>query len=86
MALEDIAAKAAFDSSPLLGRACVWTSVTPYLKNRFDKRRPIGFDALIDSYRSQIALEWRRRFSAETIADSFPTDGFHTVSAFRGTA
>ncbi|MBL8660023.1 MAG: type I-U CRISPR-associated protein Cas5/Cas6 [Rhodospirillales bacterium] len=82
LALEDIAAKASFDSSPLLGRACVWTSVTPYLKSRFDKRRPIGFDALVDSYRSQIALEWRRRFPAEPsptvspLTDSMPCQRF----------
>lgn len=84
LALEDIAAQAAFESSPLLGRACVWTSVTPYLKNRFDKRRPIGFDALVDSYRSQIALEWQRRFSDEPspavspLTDSGPRQRFAT--------
>jgi CRISPR-associated protein Csb2 len=65
VALEDIAPHNAFCSSPVLGRARVWISVTPYLKSRFDKRRPSGFDALVDSYRSQIIREWQRRFPSE---------------------
>jgi CRISPR-associated protein Csb2 len=65
VALEDIAAHDAFGSSPMLGCARVWISATPYLKSRFDRRRPSGFDALVDSYRSQIIREWQRRFPSE---------------------
>lgn len=62
VALEDIAAHDTFDASPVLGRSRIWTSATPYLKSRFDKRRPKEFAALVDSYRSQIVHEWQRRF------------------------
>jgi CRISPR-associated protein Csb2 len=48
-------------SSRLLKQARVWESV-PYLKNRFDKRRPKSFSALVASYSMQITTEWRRRF------------------------
>ncbi|MBF0561783.1 MAG: type I-U CRISPR-associated protein Cas5/Cas6 [Alphaproteobacteria bacterium] len=62
VALEGIASPKAFSSSPLLGAARTWRSVTPYLKPRFDKRRPDRFDALVDNYRAQIRMEWKRRF------------------------
>lgn len=63
VALEDIAAPIAFAaSSRLLRRASVWESVTPYLKNRFDKRRPKNSEAMIETYCQQIAVEWKRRF------------------------
>jgi CRISPR-associated protein Csb2 len=63
VALEDIAAPSAFaNSSRLLRRASVWESVTPYLKSRFDKRRPRTLEATIETYRRQIVVEWERRF------------------------
>jgi CRISPR-associated protein Csb2 len=63
VALEDIATPAAFaGSSHLLGCSSVWESVTPYLKSRFDKRRPRILEGEIESYRQQIAIEWKRRF------------------------
>lgn len=62
LALEDIAAPTAFSGSGrLLGQARVWLSVTPYLKNRFDRQRPRTFDAVIETYREQIVAEWNRR-------------------------
>ena len=63
VALEGIDAPVAFaDSSRLLQRASVWQSATPYLKSRFDKRNPRTPEATINSYRQQIAMEWKRRF------------------------
>jgi CRISPR-associated protein Csb2 len=62
VALEDIAAPSFFSLSALLGSASTWVSVTPCLKSRFDKRRPVGFDKAVDSYRCQITAEWERRF------------------------
>jgi CRISPR-associated protein Csb2 len=62
VALEDIAEPEAFSSSLLLGSSRVWISATPYLKNRFDKRRPTDFEALLDTYRKQLAFEWKQRF------------------------
>jgi CRISPR-associated protein Csb2 len=65
VALEDIAAHDVFCDSSILDRARLWISVTPYLKSRFDKRRPKEFAELVDSYRSQIIREWQRRFPSE---------------------
>jgi CRISPR-associated protein Csb2 len=63
VALEDIAAPASFaDSSRLLRRARTWVSVTPYLKNRFDKKRPKTLQKVVETYRDQIVSEWRRRY------------------------
>jgi CRISPR-associated protein Csb2 len=63
VALEDITAPAAFlDASLLIRKAQIWRSVTPYLKARFDKRRPKDFHALVATYRDQILGEWNRRF------------------------
>ena len=63
LALEDIAAPKAFhDVSGLLRPAHTWRSVTPLLKSRFDKERPRAFEALVESYRSQIIEEWAKRF------------------------
>jgi CRISPR-associated protein Csb2 len=63
VALEDIAGPAAFaDSSRLLRRARAWVSVTPYLKSRFDKKRPKTFQDLVETYREQIISEWKRRY------------------------
>jgi CRISPR-associated protein Csb2 len=63
VALEGIEAPVAFaDSSRLLRRASVWESATPYLKSRFDKRSPRNPEAAIETYRQQIATDWRRRF------------------------
>ncbi len=72
VALEDISAPAAFPSSVVLGQACAWQSVTPYLKPRYDKRRPASFNALVESYRAQIVGEWRRRFPAMQVPDIAP--------------
>ena len=80
VALEDIAAPENFPSSSLLGKSRTWQSVTPYLKPRFDKRRPAGFDALIDSYRAQIAGEWKRRFPGQPLPSVEPvTDSSNPV-------
>jgi CRISPR-associated protein Csb2 len=63
LALEDIAAPEAFhDVSGLLRPSHTWCSVTPLLKSRFDKERPRGFEALVESYRGQIVEEWAKRF------------------------
>ncbi len=63
VALEDIASPAVFaGSSRLLKQTRVWESVTPYLKNRFDKRRPKSFSAMVETYSEQIITEWKRRF------------------------
>jgi CRISPR-associated protein Csb2 len=62
VALEDIASPFAFAQSRLLKPSTIWDSATPYLKTRFDKQRPKSFEVLIETYREQIAGEWRRRF------------------------
>lgn len=63
LALEGIMAPAGFaGASCLLGQAHIWESVTPYLKSRFDKRRPETFKAVVESYRAQIMAEWPQRF------------------------
>ena len=72
VALEDIGAPPAFSSSRLLGPARTWLSVTPYLKPRFDKLRPRGFEALVDSYRVQIVAEWKRRFAGAPLPVVLP--------------
>jgi CRISPR-associated protein Csb2 len=62
LALEDIAALASFTgASRLLHIAHKWRSVTPLFRARFDKVRPRTFDALVDSYRHEIMLEWEKR-------------------------
>ncbi len=72
LALEDIAAPSAFPTSAVLATARAWRSATPYLKARFDKRRPNSFAALIESYRIQITSEWRRRFPGIGLPDIQP--------------
>ena len=62
IALEDIAPPTSFRESRLLQCSPIWESVTPYLKNRFDKVRPRTFDQAVESYGRQIAMEWVRRF------------------------
>lgn len=63
LALEDIAAPQRFaGASLLLRRARTWRSVTPFFKTRFDKDRPRTFDALVESYRGAIILEWEKRY------------------------
>lgn len=76
LALEDIAEPEAFHSaSGLLRPSRTWRSVTPLLKSRFDKEKPRGFEARVESYRRQIFDEWAKRFpdppprSVEPIVD-----------------
>jgi CRISPR-associated protein Csb2 len=61
LALEDIASPASFCESLLLQSSSVWVSATPYLKIRFDRKRPRTLDETIESYREQIVFEWTRR-------------------------
>jgi len=61
VALEDIAPPTSFQESWLLQCSPIWKSVTPYLKNRFDKVRPRNFEEMLNSYRDQISTEWTRR-------------------------
>src|SRR6185312_14676622 len=83
LALEDIAAPEAFhEVSGLLRPARAWRSVTPLLKNRFDKIRPRGFDALVESYRKQVVGEWAKRFPGSLPPEVSPVVDVTNVARF----
>jgi CRISPR-associated protein Csb2 len=83
LALENIAAPEAFhDVSGLLRPARSWRSATPLLKSRFDKERPHGFEALVESYRGQIIKEWVRRFPGAPPPEIEPQADARNASRF----
>ena len=82
VALEDITTPTAFANCRLLQRAQEWRSATPYLKPHFDRRRPKSFEAVVETYRKQIAAEWQRRFPGDPAPQVEPLVNPTNLSCF----
>lgn len=58
VALEVLSRPEDMRASRLVGFSREWTSVTPYLKPRYDRKPPRSFAERVRSYEAQIAREW----------------------------
>lgn len=56
-------------TSRIVGFSREWTSVTPYLKPRYDRKPARAFDARVASYEEQITREWRKRFESTPVPE-----------------
>ena len=69
-------------SAVCCARRTLGRSVTPLLKSRFDKQRPRAFEALVESYRSQIIEEWAKRFPGLPLPSVEPLVDARNASRF----